>query len=114
MTSGMLVSMGFFEHVAKTGRFNLVLFYLHRYIRITLPLAIVILFYVSMVQFLGTGPLQEYVYVNHQKPCQDYWWSALLHIQAYINPTPLVSNLHLEHVGGVIDNSSSVLQTLIS
>ncbi|KAJ8920095.1 hypothetical protein NQ315_011750, partial [Exocentrus adspersus] len=89
MTSGMLVSIGFFEHVTKTGSFNPALFYLHRYLRITAPLAVVILFYVSTVQFLGSGPLQEYVYTNHQKPCQDYWWAALLHVQAYVNPTAL-------------------------
>nr|CAI5824425.1 unnamed protein product [Callosobruchus analis] len=89
MTSGMLVSLEFFEYVTKTGSFNIYLFYLHRYLRITLPLSTVVLFYVSLPQFLGSGPVLYDVYANHQKHCQDYWWSTLLHIQAYINPDKL-------------------------
>lgn len=91
MTSGMLVSLGFFEYVTKTGTFNIFLFYLHRYLRITLPLALVVLFYTTLAHFLGTGPILYNVYKEHQKYCQDYWWSTLLHIQAYVNPDKLVS-----------------------
>ncbi|KAJ8945118.1 hypothetical protein NQ318_001583 [Aromia moschata] len=87
--SGMLVANGFFEYVTKTGSFNLALFYLHRYLRITLPLALVVLFYATMPQFLGSGPLLYDVYLYHQKFCQDYWWSTLLHIQTYVNPSKL-------------------------
>ncbi|XP_074031574.1 nose resistant to fluoxetine protein 6 [Leptinotarsa decemlineata] len=89
MTSGMLVSLGFFEYVSKTGSFNLALFYLHRYLRITLPLALIVLFYATLPQFLGSGPVLHNVYVDHQKFCQDYWWSTLLHLQSYVNPDKL-------------------------
>lgn len=90
MASGMLVSLGFFEYVTKAGNFNIFLFYIHRYLRITLPLSLVVLFYVTLPQFLGSGPLLYDVYKNHQKFCQDYWWSTLLHLQAYVNPDKLV------------------------
>lgn len=91
MTSGMLVSLGFFEYVTKAKKFNVLLFYTHRYLRITLPLSLVVLFYVTLPQFLGTGPFLYDVYLKHQKYCQDYWWSTLLHLQAYVNPDKLVS-----------------------
>lgn len=93
VTSGMLVAKGFFEYVTNEGRFNLLLFYVHRYLRITLPLSLVVLFYATLPQFLGSGPMLYNVYKNHQKYCQDYWWSTLLHLQAYFNPDKLVNSL---------------------
>lgn len=91
MISGMLVSIGYFEYVLKSNKFNLFMFYIQRYLRITLPLAFVVLFYCFLPQFLGEGPLMYDVHKNHQKACQDYWWSTLLHLQSYVNPGKLVS-----------------------
>lgn len=67
--------------------------YLHRYLRYTPVLMILILFFVSLAKFLGSGPffnLEAYT-----SPCENYWWSALLHIQNYVNPNELVKNLKL-------------------
>ncbi|CAH0555457.1 unnamed protein product [Brassicogethes aeneus] len=77
MISGMLVGVGFFDHVEKTKKFNL---------QLTAPLAINLLIWCTLVQFLGSGTLMFDVYTTYQKPCQDYWWSTLLHIQSFINP----------------------------
>lgn len=52
MISGMLVTIGFFEQASK-GKVNWFLFYFYRYIRITTPLAIVILWYAESKSFVG-------------------------------------------------------------
>ncbi|KAH0817641.1 hypothetical protein GEV33_005150 [Tenebrio molitor] len=85
--SGMLVSYGFFETVTKNKSFNVVLFYVHRYIRITLPLSVAVIVYSSFIQHFGSGPLWRETYLAMQLPCQHFWWSTLLHIQNYINPS---------------------------
>lgn len=90
MLSGLLVSLGFFQFVTKNGNFNIITFYLYRYFRITPPLAIVVLIYATLVQFLGTGPLWYDTCMAHLEPCKYYWWSTLLHIQSYTNPQALV------------------------
>ncbi|KAJ3658525.1 hypothetical protein Zmor_010259 [Zophobas morio] len=84
--SGMLVSYGFFETVTKNKRFNVVLFYVHRYIRITLPLSVAVIVYSSFIQHFGSGPLWRETYLGMQLPCRRFWWSALLHVQNYVNP----------------------------
>ncbi|XP_030761631.1 nose resistant to fluoxetine protein 6-like [Sitophilus oryzae] len=89
LISAMFVSMGFFDYVEKTGSFNILSFYMVRYLRITLPLALVMVFYMYLVQFFADGPYAYDVYLLHQKPCRDYWWSTLLHVQTLINPGEL-------------------------
>ncbi|XP_044271288.1 nose resistant to fluoxetine protein 6-like [Tribolium madens] len=89
MISGLLVSISFFEHVTKNGTFNVLTFYLYRYFRITPPLAIVVLIYATLIQFLGSGPLWYDTCMAHLEPCKYYWWSTLLHIQSYTNPHAL-------------------------
>ncbi|XP_044255130.1 nose resistant to fluoxetine protein 6-like [Tribolium madens] len=87
--SGMLVSYGFFENVTKNNRFNAVLFYVYRYIRITLPLSVAVILYSTFIQYFGEGPLWRETYQAMQLPCQYFWWSTLLHIQNYVNPQAL-------------------------
>ncbi|RZC34464.1 nose resistant to fluoxetine protein 6-like, partial [Asbolus verrucosus] len=86
LISGMLVSIGFFDHVTKTGSFNLITFYLYRYFRITTPLAVAVLLYATLIEFLGSGPLWHDTCMAHLEPCKYYWWSTLLHVQSYVNP----------------------------
>ena len=70
---------------------NWIVFYLYRYMRITPPLAIVVLCYSTLVHHLGSGPLWRDMLDILQKPCQEYWWATILHIQNYVHPFPLVS-----------------------
>ncbi|KAJ3643262.1 hypothetical protein Zmor_025986 [Zophobas morio] len=89
MLSGLLVSISFFDHVARNGTFNIFTFYLYRYFRITPTLGIVVLIYATLIQFFGSGPLWYDTCVAHLRPCRYYWWSTLLHVQSYVNPGAL-------------------------
>jgi peptidoglycan/LPS O-acetylase OafA/YrhL len=103
MISGMLVSLGFFQEVKKSGRMNWILFYLYRYMRITPPLALVVLCYATLVHHLGSGPLWHDMLEIVQKPCQEYWWATLLHIQNYVHPFPLVSFRQIRQLAKKLD-----------
>ncbi|KAJ8730602.1 hypothetical protein PYW08_002015 [Mythimna loreyi] len=77
-TAGKLTSMKLLK--------NLHLFYLNRLLRMFPALAAVILLHVSIFSRVADGPYWETVAVHTQR-CRVYWWSTLLHIQNYVNPS---------------------------
>lgn len=74
----------------SSGRINIFSMYLHRYLRLTPSLAAAILLTTTVYRFLGNGPLWKGVSVITTDLCHDYWWSALLYVQNYVNPTKIV------------------------
>lgn len=67
--------------------------YLNRYIRFLLPFAALMLFMLSFLPYaLVSGPQIRFL-DTHVGYCQNYWWSALLMIQNYVNPNDVVSLL---------------------
>ncbi|KAF7284842.1 hypothetical protein GWI33_021485 [Rhynchophorus ferrugineus] len=86
--SGMLVSINFMKQKIR-GRINWFMFYIYRYVRITTPLAIVVLWYATFMHYFGSGPLWNDMLEVIQKPCKNFWLPTILHVQNYINPYPL-------------------------
>ncbi|KXJ72976.1 hypothetical protein RP20_CCG016825 [Aedes albopictus] len=84
--SGMLVAMSILRELDKKRRFNPLMLYLHRYIRITAPLAALILFVVSFAVYMGEGVYWKVQMESLMEPCMTNWWAALLHIQNYVDP----------------------------
>ncbi|XP_039434445.1 nose resistant to fluoxetine protein 6-like [Culex pipiens pallens] len=84
--SGMLVSYNMLRELDKRGKINPLMMYLRRYIRISAPLAPLILLVVSFGKYLGEGPLWSSIVGREVRACSEYWWSALLYIQNYVNP----------------------------
>lgn len=64
--------------------------YFHRYIRLTPALAAAIFMCMSLLRLFDTGPLWN-IYMRELDKCDDYWWSALLYLQNYINPKEMVN-----------------------
>lgn len=67
-------------------RLNILQMILHRYIRYTPVFAALILYIVSIAKFTTNGPIQA---SEIRDACGKYWWSALLHVQNYVNPDKL-------------------------
>ncbi|XP_044727164.1 uncharacterized protein LOC123290876 [Chrysoperla carnea] len=80
--SGCLLMYGFLNLQNKNKSFNIPLFYLHRYLRLTPSYAAVIIFMVTLYRFMGSGPLWDPE--NTFEPCRTNWWAALLYIQNYV------------------------------
>jgi hypothetical protein len=72
-------------------KLNIFKSYLHRYFRITTVIAAAILFFITLFKYLGDGPMWNASLANPIRLCEKYWWSALLHIQNYVNPDGIVS-----------------------
>ncbi|KXJ74409.1 hypothetical protein RP20_CCG013733 [Aedes albopictus] len=84
--SGMLVAMSMLRELDKKGKINPLMLYLHRYIRITAPLAALILFVVSFAVYMGEGVFWKVNFDFLKSGCLENWWAALLHIQNYVDP----------------------------
>ncbi|GJQ80381.1 hypothetical protein Trydic_g12243 [Trypoxylus dichotomus] len=90
MLSGILVTYHTLDLLSlKNGRINWFFFVVYRFVRLTPPYAIVILVYSTLLQFTGSGPMWRKVVLSLQKPCEKFWWSAILNIQNYMNPKSL-------------------------
>ncbi|KAJ3630520.1 hypothetical protein MTP99_011713 [Tenebrio molitor] len=84
-----LISYGFMKAKCKNIRFNLFQYYLHRYLRLTAPFAIVVLVSATLLKYMGSGPKWPLVDQSLQQPCANNWWSALLYVQNYVNVTAM-------------------------
>lgn len=84
--SGLLVAyLSFFE--LEKGRFNLILFYVHRYIRLTIPMALTIAFIVGFANTFGHGPLWWSGGDYDIQSCRENWWLNLLYMNNFFRQT---------------------------
>lgn len=90
--AALLLTMSTLRTLDKKQRLNVPRMILHRYIRYTPVFAVLILYTVSLSKFTGQGPLEAFESTfplsirGTEDKCSRYWWSALLHVQNYINP----------------------------
>jgi len=66
--------------LSKGKKFNLPLHFIHRYLRMTPALAIVILFNTTLFNRLGSGPLWISSSQRTEEECGNNWWKYLLFI----------------------------------
>ncbi|XP_031343061.1 nose resistant to fluoxetine protein 6-like [Photinus pyralis] len=82
--SGSLVSYVYLWSAEKSTSFHIFKFYLHRFLRLTPVLVAVIIFIVTLLRQLASGPLWSSMVESHLiDGCEKYWWKALLYIQNY-------------------------------
>ena len=78
--------MSVMRELEKTQKIDLLKFWVSRYLRITPLFAAIILAMVSFLKYFGNGPLFSATNDRFVPDCERYWWSALLHVQNYVNP----------------------------
>lgn len=91
--SGFLLSYLTLKQLTKTkGRINLFQYYVHRYLRLTPPVAALVLFHCSFFFRLLGGPFanSEVAKKELRDDCILYWWTPLIYIQNYFNTNNMV------------------------
>ena len=82
--SGVLVAyLTLREMQRKKGRFPVLTYYLHRYLRLTMVYAFLLFFWWTLTVHLGNGPTWRASQGEgsvQQENCQKYWWTNLLYI----------------------------------
>lgn len=67
------------------------LMYFNRIVRVTPILAVSILLSVSLMRFLGNGPLWPSIFETFNDKCKRNWGTTMLYVQNYANPSDVVS-----------------------
>ena len=82
--SGVLVAyLTLREMERKKGRFPVLTYYLHRYLRLTMVYAFLLFFWWTLTVHLGNGPTWRAAAgegSDLQQNCEKYWWTNFLYI----------------------------------
>uniref|UniRef100_T2M7V7 Leukocyte receptor cluster member 1 n=1 Tax=Hydra vulgaris TaxID=6087 RepID=T2M7V7_HYDVU len=92
LMSGFLVAYVSIKNMDKKGEINLLLFYLHRLLRVTPTYMLVIFIYSSLLPILINGPV-TFKFKEKVAMCQKYWWTNLLYINNFY---PKIQKMCLE------------------
>ncbi|XP_049772327.1 nose resistant to fluoxetine protein 6-like [Schistocerca cancellata] len=57
---------------------------INRYLRLTPLYFMVILFYIYVLPYLGSGPLWKTTVIQEKENCEKYWWANILYINNYV------------------------------
>ena len=95
-----------------SGNFGVLKMYLHRYLRLTPVYGCLILLVISLFRHIGSGPFNTVDLFSNPVSCTKYWWSALLHIQNYVNPQQIVRSVSFK-VNSTINNLILVSSALL-
>ncbi|XP_018319862.1 nose resistant to fluoxetine protein 6-like isoform X2 [Agrilus planipennis] len=63
--------------------------YMHRYLRLTPPVAALFVYYVTLSRRLGNGPVYNFITDRQRQPCVDNWWSFFLYIENYAHTSEM-------------------------
>ncbi|XP_037075314.1 nose resistant to fluoxetine protein 6-like [Pollicipes pollicipes] len=85
LLSGLLLAYVFCGRYERHKRFNLPMFYLHRYLRLTPPYAIMLAISATWFVHLMHGPIWHAWIDPQVDTCRHYWWRHLLYIQNYFD-----------------------------
>ena len=112
--SGMMVAYILLRDLEKSkGRFNPVLLYLHRYIRLTPPFAVAIAIAATIMPKLYAGPHWGGARASGEL-CRLDWWRPLLYVQTIPSLAPEIPfELLTESSVGCIGQVMKITSTLI-
>ncbi|XP_052124415.1 nose resistant to fluoxetine protein 6-like isoform X2 [Frankliniella occidentalis] len=85
LIGGLVNSYSFMRAVGQRKSFNFIMYYVHRYIRLTPAFAMMVAITATWLALLGNGPLWTKVMGSASQSCRDNWWTAMLYVANYAN-----------------------------
>ncbi|KAK0099205.1 hypothetical protein PV326_000042 [Microctonus aethiopoides] len=88
LLSGILLTyseLGRKQRQPSEYRLNIIMLYLHRYLRLTPAYAVVIGFYATLFYKIGNGPQWNTWVGSNRDYCINNWWTNLLYINNYVH-----------------------------
>lgn len=89
--SGTLATLSLLKNVENTGKCVWLKKIFQRFLRLVLPLTVVLLFYAFVWEHLGTGPQWSSVVDKNANLCKQSFWKNLLFIQNFYPIEDMVS-----------------------
>lgn len=90
-TNATLITYLFMNKLERTGRVRIWKLYIFRFMRISPFVGILILLTMTLTKYSNDGPYYTILTEAQIPACEQYWWSAMLHVQNYVNPNTIVS-----------------------
>ncbi|CAB3388149.1 Hypothetical predicted protein [Cloeon dipterum] len=81
--SGFLVTYIYCTDAIKGRKFNVIQYYVYRYLRLTVPVAVMVLFVAFVVYHIGRGPQWNTLLGFQSQICREKWWTTLLYINNF-------------------------------
>lgn len=95
--SGLLACYGIMKALQKTkGKFNVPMFYVHRYIRLTPTYAILLGIVATLYKYISSGPTWTSI-IETEENCRKNWWTNLLYINNIFRTDAMVGKLYLQN-----------------
>lgn len=91
LLNGVHIAYVFFKKMEAEGRVSILRMYIHRYLKVTPYVALLILLLLTLTRYSSDGPYYKLVTETQRPACETYFWSAVLHVQNYVNPDNIVS-----------------------
>ena len=83
LMSGLLVSFLLLRELDRNkGKFNVGLYYLHRYLRLTIVYAFILCFIATLIVYVGIGPYW-YDVNKFSNACRNAWWRQFLYSEFF-------------------------------
>lgn len=98
LLNGVHIAYTFMNKMEKDGRVSILKMYIHRYLKVTPYVGILIYFLLALTPYSSDGPYFKFFTEAQVPQCETYFWSAVLHVQNYVNPESLVSNYLSKYV----------------
>ena len=92
LLNGVHIAYTFCKKMEKDGRVSIFRMYIHRYLKVTPYVGVLIYFLLTLTQYSNDGPYFKFFTEAQVPACETYFWSAVLHVQNYVNPESIVSN----------------------
>ncbi|CAF0937128.1 unnamed protein product [Adineta steineri] len=88
--SGFLTAVLFVRHVEKENKLSfrtMLLYYVHRYMRLTPAFLLVILVSINLTPYFGSGPVYPVKQGFEPEGCRNqYWWTSILYVGNIVKP----------------------------
>ncbi|KAL7026866.1 hypothetical protein ACKWTF_005209 [Chironomus riparius] len=84
--NGTLIAYLFMKKMDKSGHVKIWKLYIMRFMRVTPFIGILIFFSFTLTPYSSEGPYYQFLTGAQIPACEEYWWSAMLHVQNYVNP----------------------------
>ncbi|XP_048512297.1 nose resistant to fluoxetine protein 6-like [Athalia rosae] len=85
VVSGFLMGYLFLKALRSGRKVNILQLYLHRYLRLTPCIVLLLLMSIYILPVLGSGPIWGPFFGIMGKYCQKNWWTNLLYIQNLVD-----------------------------
>ncbi|XP_074114506.1 nose resistant to fluoxetine protein 6-like isoform X2 [Cotesia typhae] len=86
---GLLLAYYALMELDKKGKIDFIKAIVFRYIRLTPPYAVLIMFIALILPHLGSGPYWSLKVGLESESCSNNWWANLLYINNYVNTNKL-------------------------